>query len=50
MSKKIGSMFLEVETEKVKQLIHQKEKGYLSYSKFDALFLLNTFFPERSVI
>jgi len=36
--------------EKVKQLINQKEKGYLTYGKIDTLFLLNTFFPERSVI
>jgi len=36
--------------EKVKQLMNQKEKGYLTYGKIDALFLLNTFFPERLVI
>ncbi len=30
--------------EKVKQLINQKEKGYLTYGKIDVLFLLNIFF------
>jgi hypothetical protein len=43
-------MFLEVEPEKVKQLINQKEKGYLTYGEIDDLLLLNTVFPERSVI
>ena len=48
--KKASIHVLGVEMEKVKKLINQKEKGYLTYSKIDALFLLNTFFPERSVI
>jgi len=43
-------MFWEVETEKVKQLINQKEKGYLTCGEIDGLLLLNTVFPERSVI
>ena len=47
---KAGIHVLGVEMEKVKQLINQKEKGYLTYGKIDALFLLNTFFPERSVV
>jgi len=47
---KLGSMFLEFEPEKVKQLINQKEKGYLTYGEIDDLLLLNTVFPERSVI
>jgi uncharacterized protein YunC (DUF1805 family) len=48
--KKLVPIFLEVEMEKVNHLINQKEKGYLTYGKIDALFLLNTVFPERSVI
>jgi hypothetical protein len=43
-------MFLEVEPEKGKQLISQKEKGYLTSAEIDDLLLLNTVFPERSVI
>jgi hypothetical protein len=43
-------MFLEVEPEKVKQLIRQKEKDYLTYGEIDDLLLLNTVFPEGSVI
>ena len=43
-------MVLEVETEKVKQLINQEGKGYLTYGEIDDLLLLNTVFPERSVI
>jgi hypothetical protein len=30
-------MFLEFETEKIKQLIHQQEKGDLIYGEIDAL-------------
>jgi hypothetical protein len=37
-------MFLEVETEKVKLLIHQKEKGYLSSGGIDDLVPLNIVF------
>ncbi len=43
-------MFLEIETEKVKQLINQKKKGYLTYGEIDDLLLLNTVFPGRLVI
>jgi hypothetical protein len=46
----MGSMFLEVETEKVKHLIHQEEKGCMTYGEIDDLFPSNTVFPERSVI
>jgi hypothetical protein len=37
-------MFLEVEMEKVKQLIHQKERGYLSYGEIDDVVPLNIVF------
>jgi len=50
ISKKIGSMFLEVETEKVKQLIHQKEEGCLTCGAIDDLLSSNTVFPGRPVI
>ncbi len=35
---------MEVKTEKVKQLINQKRKGYLSYDEIDDLVPLNIVF------
>jgi hypothetical protein len=46
ISKKMGSMFLEIKLEKVKQLIYQKGKGYLSYGEIDDLVPLNNVFPK----
>ena len=42
-------MFLEVETEKVTQLILQNGKGYLNRGETGDCFPSNTLFPERSV-
>ena len=43
------SVFLEVKTEKGKQLIHQKG-GELSHGEMDDRLTSNSVFPERSVI
>jgi hypothetical protein len=44
------SMFFEVKMEKVRQLINQKGKGYLSYGEIVDLLPSKTVFPERSVL
>ena len=45
--KKLVPIFLKVEMEKVNPSMNQKEKGYLTYGRIDALFLLNLFFLKE---